>query len=127
MAAPHPPTVLICEDDPNLRELMRASLGEDYRFVDAASVAEAQDALRLADPAVVLVDLLLPGGSGLDIIRAVRGRPERADAPVVVVSAWTTDDYRAAAEDAGADAFVAKPFPPESLAALVADLLRSRT
>jgi DNA-binding response OmpR family regulator len=115
-------TVLICEDEPNLRELVRASLGTEYRFVEAASVAEADEALRVTAPDIAVLDLMLPGGSGLDILRAIRKRPG-ARIPAVIVSAWTTPDYRHAAEEAGADAFVAKPFAPDELATLVAGLL----
>ena len=115
------PTVLICEDEPHLRELVRASLGADYRFVEASSVGEADEAIRVAPPDVVLLDLMLPGGSGLDVLRSLRRGPVYV--PVIVVSAWTTPDYREAAEEAGADAFVAKPFVPQDLAALVAQLV----
>jgi DNA-binding response OmpR family regulator len=119
---PNRRTLLICEDESNLRELVRASLGPDYRFVEASSVAEAEEALRLSAPDGVLLDLMLPGGSGLDVLRAIRRRPGPRIL-VVVVSAWTTADYRDAATEAGADAFVSKPFVPDELAALVARLL----
>ena len=97
---PNRRTLLICEDEANLRELVRASLGPDYRFVEASSVAEAEEALRLSAPDAVLLDLMLPGGSGLDVLRAIRRRPGRR-IPVVVVSAWTTADYRDAATRPG--------------------------
>lgn len=118
-------TVLICEDEPHLRELVRASLDGGYRFVEAASVADAEAVLREARPDVVLLDLMLPGGSGLDVLRAVRGLAEPR-VPVIVVSAWTTADYREAAAAAGADAFVAKPFVPDELAATVRQALGER-
>jgi DNA-binding response OmpR family regulator len=117
-------TVLICEDEENLRELMRASLDPGYRFVEASTVAEADDVLRLTRPDAVLLDLMLPGGSGLDVLRSIRRQPGEP-IPVVVVSAWTTQDYRDAALEAGADAFVAKPFEPEQLSEVVSGLLRS--
>ncbi len=114
--------MLICEDESNLRELVRASLGPDYRFVEAGTVAEAEEALRVAAPDIVLLDLMLPGGSGIDVLHAVRRLPgDRI--PVAVVSAWTTPEYRTAADEAGADAFMAKPFVPDELAELVTRLL----
>jgi two-component system phosphate regulon response regulator PhoB len=116
------PTVLICEDEPHLRELVRLSLDADYQFVEAATVAEADEALRLTRPDVVLLDLMLPGGSGLDVLRTIRRTPG-AKIPVIVVSAWTTQEYRDAALEVGADAFVSKPFAPEELAEAVAGLL----
>jgi two-component system phosphate regulon response regulator PhoB len=117
------PTVLICEDEGSLRELIRVSLGNGYRFVEAATVPEAEDALTAAVPDIVLVDLMLPGGTGLDVLRSLRRRASGRHVPAVVVSAWTTESYRSAAEEAGADAFVAKPFLPEELAERVAELL----
>lgn len=118
--------MLICDDEAMLRELIRASLDGDYRFAEAGSVAEAAEALDVALPDVVLVDLMLPGGTGLDVLRDVRRRDPEHRVRAVVVSAWTTGDYRAAATTAGADAFVAKPFVPEELAALVAQLVEER-
>jgi len=116
------PTVLICEDEPHLRELIRISLGGAYDIVEAASVTEAREALQRTRPDLALVDLMLPGGSGLDVLRAVH---ERAGSrvPVVVVTAWATGEYRQAAEEAGATAFLPKPFVPDELAELVERLL----
>lgn len=116
------PTVLICEDAVTLRELVRVSLGTGYRFVEATTVAEAEEALERKRPDLVVLDLMLPGGSGIDILRTVR-RLGGARIPVVVVSAWTSPDHRRSATDAGADAFVAKPFVPEELAGVVSGLL----
>jgi DNA-binding response OmpR family regulator len=118
------PTVLICEDEPQLRELIRISLGEGYDAVEVATVAEAEEALVTLRPDVALVDLMLPGGSGLDVVRAVRAN-EGATVPVVVVTAWATDEHRTAADEAGATAFVSKPFAPDELAAVVRRLLEA--
>jgi two-component system phosphate regulon response regulator PhoB len=118
--------VLICEDEDMIRELIRVSLAGGYAFIEATTVAEAHEALAASTPHVLLVDLMLPGGSGLDVIRALRRQPAGADVPAVVISAWTTREYRAAADDAGADSFVAKPFVPDELAALVARLVGER-
>jgi two-component system phosphate regulon response regulator PhoB len=119
------PTVLICDDAATLRELARASLGDGYRFLEATTVAEAEEALKRRRPDVVLLDLMLPGGSGIDVLQTVRRR-RGARIPVVVVSAWSSADHRRSAVEAGADAFVAKPFVPERLAAAVAGLLEAK-
>jgi DNA-binding response OmpR family regulator len=116
------PIVLICEDELHLRELIRISLDDVYDVVEAGSVAEARAVLEETQPELAIVDLMLPGGSGLDVLRAVH---ERAGdrVPVVVVTAWATGDYRRAAEEAGATAFVSKPFVPDELAELIGRLL----
>ena len=117
------PTVFICEDEPHLRELMKISLGAAYDIVETSSVSEAREALQGTRPDLALVDLMLPGGSGLDVLQAVH-EGAGADVPVVVVTAWATGEYRQAAEEAGARAFLPKPFVPDDLAELVARLLR---
>ena len=117
------PLVLICDDEPPLRELIRVSLGDTYRFVEAGTVADSIDAVQAERPDLVLLDLMLPGGSGLDVLRVIRGEATLADTPVLVVSAWSDDANRSAADSAGADEFLGKPFTPDQLAARVEGLL----
>jgi two-component system phosphate regulon response regulator PhoB len=117
------PLVLICDDEPPLRELIRVSLGDAYRYVEAGTVADSIDAVHAERPDVVLLDLMLPGGSGLDVLRVIRGEATLADTPVLVVSAWSDDTNRSAAGSAGADEFIGKPFAPDQLAARVEELL----
>jgi CheY-like chemotaxis protein len=120
------PTILICDDEPSLRELMRVSLDSDYTFAEANDVAEAIELVERHRPDLVLLDILMPGGSGLSVIERLRADPELAGIPVVVVSAFAGESDRLAAHDAGADGFISKPFDPEELGALVEELLASR-
>ena len=116
------PTILICEDEPPLRELMKVTLGDDYEFVEATTAADAIDAVETAEPDLVLLDVMLPGRSGIDLLHELR-ETALAAVPVVVVSAWqSAADYQAAI-DAGADAFLGKPFLPEELTRIVSTLL----
>jgi DNA-binding response OmpR family regulator len=117
------PLVLICDDEPALRELIRVTLGDGYRYDEAATVSESIEATRREAPDVVILDLMLPGGSGLDVLRAMRTDPTLAHAAVVVVSAWSDEANQSAARRDGADAFVAKPFTPERLVAQVEELM----
>ena len=115
--------VLICEDEPALRELMRVALVGDYVFEEASTVAEA---IVLADrfrPDVALVDVMMPAGSGLDIIEHIRGEPLLRHTRTVVVSAFTDEADRQRAERSGADAFLPKPFDPDELSDTVRSLL----
>ena len=116
-------TILVCDDEPALRELMRAAIRGPHRFLDAETGPEALEAARFARPDVVLLDVMLPGLDGLAVLRELRADPDLASVPVVVVSAWDAEADRLAAEEAGADAFVAKPFLPDELEALVARFL----
>jgi CheY-like chemotaxis protein len=116
-------TILICDDEPHLRELMRVSLEGDYDFAEAGDTAEAIELADRVRPDLVLLDVMMPGGSGLALIERLRASPDLARTPVVVVSAFTTDGDRRAAHEAGADGFIGKPFDPDELASVVEELL----
>ena len=122
MAGRHP-LVLICDDEPALRELIRVTLGEAYRYDEAATVSESIEAARREPPDIVILDLMLPGGSGLDVLRVLRSDQALAHAAVVVVSAWSDEANQSAARRDGADAFVAKPFSPDRLQSQVEELI----
>ena len=115
--------ILLVDDEPALRELMKVALGDGYRFLEAGDVDAALALLRAHVPAVVLLDVMLPGGSGLDILRAIRADPVVSSARVVIVSAWQSADDRQTAIELGADAFLAKPFSVDELVNVVADLV----
>jgi CheY-like chemotaxis protein len=115
--------ILICDDEPHLRELMRVSLDRDYEFAEAADTTEALELADRVRPDLVLLDVMMPGGSGLTVIERMRQTPELAGVPVVVVSAFVSEDDRQAAREAGADGFVGKPFDPDELASIVEELL----
>jgi two-component system phosphate regulon response regulator PhoB len=115
--------ILICDDEPSVRDLMRLSLAPHHRITEAAGGAEAIELAERLHPDLVLLDVMMPGTTGLDVLAHLRGDPGLARAPVVVVSAHATDRDRLAAFDAGATEFVKKPFDPEELSALVEELL----
>ena len=123
---PDAPTVLICDDEPALRQLMRLSLEPDYDFAEAASGVEALELIERLEPDLVLLDVMMPGMSGLAVVERARERASFADTPVLVVSAFAGDGDRRAAFEAGATAFLKKPFDPEDLRSLVARLLGAR-
>lgn len=113
-------TILICEDDENLRQLIRVVL-DGYRFVEAQDGPEALElALRLR-PDLIILDLMLPGTSGLEVLTQLRERLPVAETRVIVLSAWGHADQ--AALSAGADRFVPKPFEPDELRAIVSEVL----
>jgi CheY-like chemotaxis protein len=115
------PTVLICDDEATLRELIRASLEDGYRFVEAGNGHQALDLARSRAPDIVLLDLMLPGVSGLEVLAELRRDAATRDIPVVAMSAWTHLEPEALA--GGATLFVRKPFDPEALKATVAAIL----
>ena len=107
--------VLICDDEPALRDLMRIALIGDYIFEEAATVAEAIEATDRFRPDLILVDVMMPTGSGLDVVAHARNQSDLPRARTIVI--------RRRAREAGADAFIAKPFDPDELSALARDLL----
>ena len=115
--------VLICDDEPLLRQLMRVALLGEYSFEEAGTVEEAIERAASFRPDVALIDVMMPGGSGLEIVRHLKSEPELSHARCVVVSAFSEEADRQEATDAGAEAFVAKPFDPDELSATVASLL----
>jgi CheY-like chemotaxis protein len=114
-------TILICEDEDALRELVRVSIGSGFGFIEATDGHEALEMARKHHPDVVVLDLMLPGISGLDVLSRLRDEGNRTNLPIVVISAW--GDAREEALAAGADRFVLKPFIPDDLRAVVEELV----
>ncbi len=114
-------TILICEDDENLRQLIRVVIGDGYSFLEADDGAEAVELAREHRPDLIILDLMLPRLSGLEVLDRLRNELPEGDTHIVVMSAWTHAEN--AALSAGADRFVPKPFEAEELVALVAEVL----
>ena len=118
-------TILICEDDQNLRQLVRAVLGDGYRFLEAHDGDEALEVALRARPDLIILDLMMPGRSGLDVLDQLREQMPggKSRTRVIVMSAWGHADE--AALKAGADRFVPKPFDADELTAIVEDVLQA--
>ncbi len=118
------PRILVCDNEDVLRDLVRASLGGNgYDLVEARDGDEALALARDTKPDLVLLDMMMPGRSGLDVLAELRADPELAETRVVMLTARTQAADREAAAEAGADRFLTKPFSPLELAALVEDML----
>jgi CheY-like chemotaxis protein len=116
------PTVLVCDDEAVLRSLIGAALGSDYDLLEARDGDEVLEQARARRPDLIILDMMMPGKSGLDVLPELRSHPELASTPVVMLTARTQAADRDAAASAGADRFLAKPFSPLELS-LVAELL----
>ena len=114
-------TILVGDDDPSLRELIRAVLGPRYRFVEAADGLEVLAVARDVGPDLIVLDVMLPRLSGIEVLDALRADPELRATPVVVITAWSHAELDA--WTAGADRFVSKPFDPDDLSTAVEELL----
>jgi CheY-like chemotaxis protein len=118
-------TVLICDDEPSLRELIRISLDGPYEFVEADDGVESLELARRVRPDVVILDMMMPRMTGLEVLNALRSDAELADTPIIVLTAQPAT--REQALDAGADVVMVKPFEPEQVAAAVQEVLAERT
>jgi two-component system KDP operon response regulator KdpE len=118
------PTILIVEDEPPIRRLLRTTLiAHDHRVIEAPTGAEALSAMRHHRPDLVLLDLGLPDIDGLTLIGRIR---ELAPVPIVVLSSRGDETGKVTALDAGADDYVTKPFGAEELMARLRAALRHR-
>ncbi|HEY7940679.1 MAG TPA: response regulator [Candidatus Limnocylindrales bacterium] len=124
--------LLLVEDDPTNRMLVRAVLGRasdarvrESHVTEAPTLAAARAALATGRPTAVMLDVRLPDGNGLDLAREIAAMPAAARPRVVVMSASVLAAERDAAVRAGCDAFLAKPFRPGDLTDLLADWLAS--
>jgi DNA-binding response OmpR family regulator len=114
-------TILVCDDEPPLRELVRAILGDRFAYVEVSDGEAALAQTRDVRPDLVILDVMLPRRNGLEVLTEIRRSPELADIPVVVVTAWTHAESSALA--AGANRVLGKPFDPDDLTAAVEALL----
>ena len=118
-------TVLVVEDEPEIRQFLRSSLGsEGYRVVDAPTARRGTLDAGMHKPDLAIVDLGLPDFDGVEVIRRIR---EWSPMPIVVLSARTQERSKIEALDAGADDYVTKPFGVGELLARVRVALRHAT
>jgi len=112
--------VLVVEDDGALNQLVGAYVelaGFDYR-----PALDGQSALRAADerpPSMVILDLMLPDMDGFEVCRRLKGKPLTAGVPVVMLTALTQDESRQRGLEAGAAAYMTKPFDPDELIEMI--------
>jgi DNA-binding response OmpR family regulator len=119
------PRILVVEDDRDIADLIRHYLVKaGYRVDMLASGTEVVARVREEAPDVVILDLMLPGTSGLDVCRAIRADQSIARLPIIMVTARALEGDRILGLESGADDYVTKPFSPRELVARVAALLR---
>ena len=117
--------VLVVEDDPDIADLIRRYLQKGGFEVEVrASGREALSAIAASPPDLLVLDLMLPHVSGLDICRSVRADEKTAAIPIIMVTARADESERIAGLDTGADDYIGKPFSPGELVARVRALLR---
>ncbi len=113
--------VLVVDDDPFIRKLVTTTLEDVSKFelLEACDGVEALEVARRRPPAIVFLDVDMPRLDGIETCRQLRADPSTDDATIVILTAAHGDRIQAAAEAAGADLFLTKPFSPLELLRLV--------
>jgi len=122
-----PQTVLVCDNEEALRALVRAALEPSgCEIAEARDGDESVELARALEPDLIVLDLMMPGRSGLQVLDELRSEPRFETTPVIVLSARAQVADREAVTQAGATTFLAKPFSPRELYAEVTSLLGAR-
>ncbi|MDP9348738.1 MAG: response regulator [Gemmatimonadota bacterium] len=116
--------VLVADDEPHIGRIIQLKLEQGpYRVTLVPDGRQALERLRGEEPIdVVLLDIMMPYVSGLDVLAELRALPHRRDTPVIILTAKGQDADRAQALDLGATDFFTKPFSPKKLLARVDEL-----
>jgi phosphate regulon transcriptional regulator PhoB len=125
MAAEAKPTVLVVEDEKDIRELVRFHLEQEgYLVREADSGESAATQLQSGAPDLVLLDIMLPGTDGLMLCRRLRAQAATAAVPIIKLTAKAAEVDRVLGLEMGADDYVTKPFSPRELVARVKAVMR---
>jgi DNA-binding response OmpR family regulator len=117
-------TVLICDDEPSLRELIRVSLDGAYSFAEADDGEKSLEIVRRLKPDLVILDIMMPRRNGFEVLTEIRSDDDLSDTAVIVLTAQPAT--RDEAMRHGADAVMVKPFEPSQIAAVVKEVLARR-
>jgi two-component system, OmpR family, alkaline phosphatase synthesis response regulator PhoP len=117
--------VLVADDEPHIGRIIKMKLEQGpFQVTLAYDGREAMDALaRYEDIALVLLDLMMPHLSGLDVLAAIRSNPKYADLPTIILTAAGQEQQHTRAMELGATDFLTKPFSPKRLYARAAELV----
>jgi two-component system phosphate regulon response regulator PhoB len=120
-------TILIVEDEPAIAELIELTLTRSgHQTLHAESVGEAIQLIDQAIPDLALIDWMLPGSSGIELIKRVRSNKRTSTMPIIMLTAKADEDDKLIGLDKGADDYITKPFSPKELVARIKAVLRRR-
>ena len=117
--------VLVVDDESSIREMLRLALEiSDFECVEARDIHEAYRVITDDTPDIILLDWMLPGGSGIELLRRLKKEEATRALPVIMLTAKTHEDNVIQGLEAGADDYMTKPFAPKELIARMKALLR---
>jgi len=118
-------TVLVVDDEFAIRDMLRMALEiVDFKCLEADNILDAHTIVVDQRPDIVLLDWMLPGGSGLELLRRLKREEATRELPVIMLTAKTAEDNVIQGLDVGADDYITKPFAPRELIARIRALLR---
>jgi DNA-binding response OmpR family regulator len=119
------PLILVVEDETRIRDLIKYNLERaGFRAVASPDGETALDDIFTSRPDAVVLDIMLPGQSGIEVLRRIRSEPATQDLPVLLLTARSTETDKLLGFEQGADDYLTKPFSPRELVARVRALLR---
>jgi phosphate regulon transcriptional regulator PhoB len=120
-----PKKILVVEDEPDIRKLVHYNLAQErFMVLEAEDGEKALKTIQREKPDLIILDLMLPGLSGLELCRNLRQRPETAQLPILMLTAKASEADRVVGLEMGADDYLTKPFSPRELVARVKAILR---
>jgi two-component system phosphate regulon response regulator PhoB len=118
-------SILIVDDEAAIRDMLRMALEiADYQCLEAENIRDAHQLIVDKVPDLVVLDWMLPGGSGIELLRRLKRDEATRELPVIMLTAKTAEDNIIQGLEVGADDYVTKPFAPRELIARVRALLR---
>jgi signal transduction histidine kinase len=118
--------LLVVDDNPDMLKYLHQIMSDRYEVYLVQDGDRAWELLLRDHHDLVVADLMMPGSSGLDLCRRVRGDPETQDIPVILLTAREGTEYRIKGHEVGADEYITKPFKPEELMAAIGGLLAGK-
>lgn len=116
--------ILVVDDEPHIRRVLSVVLeGRGYEVTMASDGLQGLEELGGEAVDLVILDLMMPGANGLEILSKIRADPQRAETPVIILTAKGQDTDRDAALAGGANDFLTKPFSPKKLIARIDEIL----
>ena len=119
-------TILVVEDDEDMRDYLKGFLEEKYNIILAHDGDEAMNYLAMTVPDLIISDVMMPYKDGLTLCKEIKLNPEYCHLPILLMTAKTGTETHLKGLEAGADAYIRKPFDPRYLYAVVANLLENR-
>lgn len=120
------PSVLVVEDNMDIIDYIRDTLGSEYIVYAASNGADGLKAARKQCPDIILTDLMMPFMDGISMIKKLKSDQETEHIPIIIVTAKTADEARQEAYEAGADSYITKPFSSSLIKSRINNILNTR-